>query len=148
MKHSVILLKYLLTSSQADGQSDDLCIIHLLLCAFVNGARSLWFSCWAANWEKHSFQSSEPLLKLTMKSHQAHTKPISVKLETKIECHLNLGGSLWIPELSSLAWTWSIALLLPKLHLIYGLIIYNAVLHDSLLLPDSVSDSKTDYMLD
>lgn len=30
----------------------------------------------------------------------------------------------------------------------YGRIIYNAVLHDSLLLPDSVSDSKTDYMLD
>lgn len=83
-----------------------------------------------------------------MKSHQAHTKSYICKLETKIERHLNLGGSLWIPELSSLAWTWSIALLLPKLHLIYGRIIYNAVLHDSLLLPESVSDSKTDYMLD
>lgn len=77
-----------------------------------------------------------------------YTKSHICELKTKIESHLGLGASLWIPQLSSLAWTWSIALLLFKLLLIYGRIIYNAVLHDSLLLPESVLDSKTDYMLD
>lgn len=37
---------------------------------------------------------------------------------------------------------------MPKLPLIYGRIIWNAVLQDSFLLLESVSDSKTDYMLD
>lgn len=83
-----------------------------------------------------------------MKSHQAHPRSHIYKLGTKIELYLNFGSTLWIPKLSSRAGTWSIASLLPKLQLIYGGIIYNAVLDDSLLLPESVSDSKTDYMLD
>lgn len=83
-----------------------------------------------------------------MNSHQAHPRTHIYKLETKIELHLNFGSTLWIPKLSSLAGTWSIALLLPKLQLIYGGIIYNAVLDDSSLLPESVSDSKTDYTSD
>lgn len=77
-----------------------------------------------------------------------YTKSYICELKTKIESHLGLAATLWIPQLSSLAWTWSIALLLFKLLLIYGRIIYNAVLHDSLLLPESALDSKTDYMLD
>lgn len=68
------------------------------------------------------------------------------KWKTKIPCHLNLEGSLWITELSSLAWTWSIALLEAKLRLIYGRINYTAVLHDSLLL--QCQTAKTDYTLD
>lgn len=83
-----------------------------------------------------------------MKSHQTHPRSHIYKLETKIELHLNFWSTSWIPKLSSLAGTWSIALLLPKLQLIYGGIIYNAVLDDSPLLPESVSDSKTDYTLD
>lgn len=83
-----------------------------------------------------------------MKSHQADSRSHIYKLETKIEFNLNFGSTLWIPKLSSLAGTWSMALLLPKLQLIYGGIIYNAVLDDSALLPESVSDSKTDYTLD
>lgn len=88
------------------------------------------------------------LLRLTMKSHQVHPMSHIYKLETKIELHLSFGSTSWIPKLSILAGTWSIALLFPKLQLIYGGIIYNAVLDDFQLLPESVSDSKTDYMLD
>lgn len=75
-----------------------------LFFSFLSGSCSVWVSSWVTNWERFSSQFSDPLLKLTMKSHQPHSKPYICKLKTKIEHHLDLEGSLWITELSSLAW--------------------------------------------
>lgn len=69
--------------------------INLLVC---------WMLFCEIQYMRYNLQSSDQTQKLPIKSNTCNS-------EAKGEIHLNLEGSLWIPELSSPAWTWSIALL-------------------------------------